>query len=65
MGINFQDDDSDIARVLACARAMKAGLEQLEPLLEDGRFGNNGKAIVGTAGGDLHDVCLLYTSRCV
>ena len=56
MGINFQDDDSDIARVLACARAMKAGLEQLEPLLEDGRFGNNGKAIVGTAGGDLHDV---------
>lgn len=56
MGMNFQDDDRDIARVLACARAMKAGLERLEPCFEGGRFGNRGKAILGTAGGDLHDV---------
>jgi 5-methyltetrahydrofolate--homocysteine methyltransferase len=56
MGMNFQSDDQDIARVLACARAMKAGLEQLEPFFEGGRFGNRGKAILGTAGGDLHDV---------
>ena len=56
MSLNFQDDDQDIARVLACARAMKAGLEQLEPFFEEGRFGDRGKAILGTAGGDLHDV---------
>ena len=56
MGADFQDNDGDIARVLACARAMKTGLEQLEPSLEKGSFGNYGKAILGTAGGDLHDV---------
>ena len=56
MGLNFQNDDQDIARVLACARAMKAGLERLEPYFEGGRFGDHGKAILGTAGGDLHDV---------
>lgn len=56
MGLNFQNDDQDIARVLACARAMKAGLERLEPYFEGGRFGDHGKTILGTAGGDLHDV---------
>ena len=38
MGLNFQNDDQDIARVLACARAMKAGLERLEPYFEGGRL---------------------------
>ena len=54
--VNFQDEDSDIAKVLACARAMKTGLEQLEPFLDNGHLGNYGKVILGTAGGDLHDV---------
>ena len=43
-------------KALACARAMKAGLERLEPYFEGGWFGDHGKAILGTAGGDLHDV---------
>lgn len=56
MGTDFQDDDSDIAKVLACARAMKTSLEQLEPSLDNSHRENLGKVILGTAGGDLHDV---------
>jgi methylmalonyl-CoA mutase cobalamin-binding domain/chain len=56
MGMDFQEDEGDIARVLACARAMKAGLAELEPQLENDGKVCKGKVILGTAGGDLHDL---------
>lgn len=55
IGLRF-GDDRDVARALASSRAMKAGLEKLKPFLEQGVLGNRGKVLIGTAGGDLHDV---------
>lgn len=49
-------DDRDVARALASARAMKEGMEKLKPFLEQGALNNRGKVLIGTAGGDLHDV---------
>ena len=56
IGLDFGSNDTDIARVLACARAMKMALEVLEPEVKKSGKGYVGKAILGTAGGDLHDV---------
>lgn len=55
IGLRF-GDDRDVARALASSRAMKAGLEKLKPFLEQGVRGNRGRVLIGTAGGDLHDV---------
>ena len=49
-------DDRGVARALASARAMKEGMEKLKPFLEQGALNNRGKVLIGTAGGDLHDV---------
>ena len=49
-------DDRDVARALASARAMKEGMEKLKPYLEKEELRNRGKILIGTAGGDLHDV---------
>ena len=60
-------DDRDVARALASARAMKEGMERLRPSLEKGILENRGKVLIGTAGGDLHDVgknIVGYTLRC-
>ncbi|HIU77345.1 MAG TPA: cobalamin-dependent protein [Candidatus Pelethocola excrementipullorum] len=56
VGHHYRDEDGDVARILAAARAMKKGMDYLEPYLEGEYFGNLGKVILGTAGGDLHDV---------
>lgn len=56
VGRHYRDEDDDVARILAAARAMKKGMDYLEPYLEEKYFGYLGKVILGTAGGDLHDV---------
>ena len=56
IGLYFGNNDGDIARVLACARAMKMALEVLEPEVKRTAAAPEGSAILGTAGGDLHDV---------
>lgn len=66
IGLRF-GDDRDVARALASSRAMKAGLEKLKPFLEQGVRGNRGRVLIGTAGGDLHDVgknIVSITLRC-
>lgn len=66
IGLRF-GDDKDVARALASSRAMKAGLEKLKPFLERDVLGNRGKVLIGTAGGDLHDVgknIVSITLRC-
>ena len=55
IGLRF-GDDRDVARALASSRAMKAGLEKLKPFLEQGVMNTRGKILIGTAGGDVHDV---------
>lgn len=56
VGQYYRDCDGDVARILAAARAMKKGMDYMEPYLEGQYFGYLGKVILGTAGGDLHDV---------
>lgn len=66
IGLRF-GDDRDVARALASSRAMKAGLEKLKPFLEQGVRENRGRVLIGTAGGDLHDVgknIVSITLRC-
>ena len=66
IGLRF-GDDRDVARALASSRAMKAGLEVLKPFLEGKVLESRGKVLIGTAGGDLHDVgknIVSLTLRC-
>ena len=43
-------------------RAMKGALELLKPLLQGSAATTIGTVVIGTVKGDLHDICLLYTS---
>ena len=45
-----------LPEVLMAARAMKAGVELLKPLLADEDASTIGKVVVGTVKGDLHDI---------
>ena len=56
VGERFRREEIYVPEVLFSARAMRAGLEILEPLLIDARVEPKGKAIVGTIKGDIHDI---------
>lgn len=60
VGRDFKAGDLFIPEVLACARAMHAGMEVLRPLLAEGREGAGrallGKVVMGTVQGDVHDI---------
>lgn len=56
IGLDFARTDQDVARILACARAMKRAMNELEPQMQERGKESQGTAIIGTAGGDLHDV---------
>jgi len=42
--------------VLACARAMKAGMAHIEPILSAAGVESQGLVVMGTVKGDLHDI---------
>lgn len=56
IGTKFKNNEVFVPEVLVAARAMNAGLTILEPKLIE--VGNEpvGKAVIGTAQGDLHDI---------
>lgn len=56
MGTLYQDEEVYIIKILSSARAMQHGLKVLKPFLEDEKDFCCGKAIIGTAEGDLHDM---------
>jgi 5-methyltetrahydrofolate--homocysteine methyltransferase len=56
VGIKFRDNFIYVPEVLACARAMKAGMIHIEPILSDSGVPPAGKVIMGTVKGDLHDI---------
>ncbi len=56
IGVRFKANEIYIPEVLIAARAMHAGMAILEPLLAEAGVEPIGKAIVGTAKGDLHDI---------
>ena len=56
VGRDFKAGDLFIPEVLLCARAMHAGLEILRPLLAESGVPPQGKLVIGTVDGDLHDI---------
>jgi 5-methyltetrahydrofolate--homocysteine methyltransferase len=56
VGIKFREAFMFVPEVLACARAMKAGMHHIEPILSAAGVESLGTVIMGTVKGDLHDI---------
>lgn len=56
IGEKFQAGEVFVPEMLISALTMKRGVEVLKPHLSDGGAAKNGKLIIGTASGDLHDI---------
>ncbi len=56
VGEKFKNGEIFVPEMLVAARAMKKGVEVLKPHLASGAAGANGKLILGTVAGDLHDI---------
>jgi 5-methyltetrahydrofolate--homocysteine methyltransferase len=56
VGIKFRQNFIFVPEVLACARAMKAGMKHIEPILSASGIEPLGKVVMGTVKGDLHDI---------
>ncbi|MEE2710712.1 MAG: corrinoid protein [Gemmatimonadota bacterium] len=56
VGIKFRENFIFVPEVLACARAMKAGMAYIEPILSASGIKPVGTVIMGTVKGDLHDI---------
>ncbi len=59
MGIiseKFKNNEIFIPEVLISAKSMKSGMEILKPLLAKAEIKSQGKVIIGTVKGDLHDI---------
>jgi 5-methyltetrahydrofolate--homocysteine methyltransferase len=56
VGIKFRENFIFVPEVLACARAMKAGMAHIEPILAASGIDPIGRVIMGTVKGDLHDI---------
>lgn len=55
-GKRFKKNEIFIPEVLIATRAMKAGMDIIRPLLIESGFKTNGKIVIGTVKGDLHDI---------
>ncbi len=56
VGEKFKNNEVFIPEVLIAARAMKAGMGLIKPLLAASNVQSRGKVIIGTVKGDLHDI---------
>ena len=56
VGVKFRDNIIFVPEVLVAARAMKAGMEHIEPILSASGVEPIGRVIMGTVKGDLHDI---------
>jgi 5-methyltetrahydrofolate--homocysteine methyltransferase len=56
VGQLFEDGEYFVPEMLIAARAMKAGLAIIQPLLVDSGIEPIGKVAIGTVKGDLHDI---------
>ena len=56
VGVKFREAFIFVPEVLACARAMKAGMAHIEPILSAAGIDPVGKVVMGTVKGDLHDI---------
>lgn len=56
VGIDFRDGILFVPEVLMAAKAMKAGMEILRPLLIETDAPKMGSVVIGTVKGDIHDI---------
>ncbi len=56
VGVKFRDNIIFVPEVLVAARAMKAGMAHVEPILSASGVPPIGTVIMGTVKGDLHDI---------
>jgi corrinoid protein of di/trimethylamine methyltransferase len=56
IGQKFKLGEIYVPEVLVAAKAMKAGIEVLRPLLVDAGISSRGCVVIGTVKGDLHDI---------
>ena len=56
IGERFKKNEVYVPEVLIAARAMKAGMELLQPLLSEAGIEPVGRVVLGTVKGDLHDI---------
>ncbi len=56
VGERFKNHEVFIPEVLVSAKAMKAGMKIVRPLLAETIMGSKGKVVIGTIKGDLHDI---------
>jgi len=56
VGDKFESGEYFVPNMLMSARAMKLGLEILQPAMSDSGMAFRGKLILGTVKGDLHDI---------
>ncbi len=56
IGERFKKNEVYVPEVLIAARAMKAGMELLQPLLSEAGIEPEGRVVLGTVKGDLHDI---------
>jgi len=56
VGAKFKANEFYVPEVLIAARAMKAGMGILRPILADKNIKGVGRVVLGTARGDLHDI---------
>lgn len=56
VGVRFRDNIIFVPEVLISARAMKASLAILEPILAEAKVKEVGVFVIGTVKGDIHDI---------
>ena len=56
VGEKFSSGEVFVPEMLMAAKAMQAGLEVLQPYMEDDALVEKGTVIIGTVKGDLHDI---------
>jgi 5-methyltetrahydrofolate--homocysteine methyltransferase len=56
VGVDFRDGILFVPEVLLSAKAMKAGMALLRPLLAETGAERVGKVVIGTVKGDIHDI---------
>ena len=56
VGQRFKAGEMYVPEVMVAARAMKAGMELVRPLIVEGDIPSAGKVLIGTVAGDLHDI---------
>lgn len=56
VGVKFRDNIVFVPEVLVSARAMKAGMAHIDPILSNSGISKIATVIMGTVKGDLHDI---------